>query len=102
MNSWFSKAFASATPTVTHKVTVGRPMPLKKPRSDQSAIPKGPPNMRGNQYSSASRRVSWGMSKGAKIHEPSRLSQRNSGTVISEAQRAVQVACDARVNRRAP
>src|SRR5471030_2780200 len=42
------------------------------------------------------------MSKGAKIQAPVSASKTNKGTVNSEAQRAVHVACDARVYRRPP
>src|SRR6202041_739783 len=96
------QAFATATLTVTHRVMAGRPMPLKKPSSDHKAMPSDPPSMRGNQYCRASPRVSGGMWKGANIQRPARLSSTNKGKVNSAAQRAVHVACDARVYRRPP
>src|SRR5450432_3886682 len=102
MKTWFSSAFATATPTDTHSVIVGRPTPLKKPRSDHRAMPRGPPCMRGDQYSRARSMISWGTPKGAKIHSPAAPSKTNKGTVNNDAQRAIHVACEARVYRRPP
>src|SRR5271168_1688426 len=102
MNAWFRNAFATATETVTHSVTVGRPIPLKKPSSDHRAMPSGPPSMRGNQYSSASPRVSWGMPKGEKIDEPDRQRMTNTGAVNRHAHKAVHTARDALAYRPAP
>ncbi len=83
-------------------VTVGRPMPLKKPNTAHKATLKGPPIMRGTQYISARRSISAGSPKGPKIFAPASASKANTGTVNSEAHNAVQVACDARAYRRAP
>ena len=82
--------------SVMRSVMAGRPMPLKKPSSDHSAMPSGAASMRGNQYARARSRVSLGMPKGEKIQNPVNASTANAGTVNSEAHSAVQVACEAR------
>ena len=83
-------------------VMAGRPIPLKNPSTEYSAMPSGAPSIRGNQYSSARFSVDDGMPNGVKMLRPLSASRTNTGTVNSDAQSAVQVAWEARAKRRAP
>jgi hypothetical protein len=69
---------------VIRSVMVGRPMPLKNPRSDQTATPSGAPNMRGNQYASASSAVSAGRSNGANSLAPQNARAVKNGMVKTD------------------
>ena len=67
ISSWLSKAFATATLNVTHRVMVGRPMPLKNPSSAQTPAPKHEPATRGSQNAAARSTMPGGRSKGLRI-----------------------------------
>ena len=101
-NSQLSSALVIAISPVVITDTRGREMPLKNPRMAQTAIPSGPPSIRGRQNAIACCSISGSRPNAWNIAPPAQASAAYIGRLSAPAQIAIHVACEARQRRRLP